>query len=219
MNGSLKRKSQRTFSSLAKHNAYPVGAYWIAGLLQRLVCNTRVHARAVRNVTYLCLRSVTVSSPFVHFFYHDVYRAKLEMAQANEARKQELDDRERKLHSEIALVAQQQLLHERMVVDLSDAKAECDKLQSEMHDTCSRLGSAMTEKDMITAKLEAMNDYDGKVCLFTLAHVVVETLVTMYSVSTAMAHSSATKVCNIFVVLIFVHYFTTLSFFTFIFFF
>ena len=107
-------------------------------------------------VAFLC-----VSHPVSCHLCTCLCRVKLEVAQANEARKQELDVRERKLHSEIALVAQQQLIHERMIVDLSDAKCENNKLQAEMQVTCSRLGSAMAEKDMLAAKLEAMSDYDG----------------------------------------------------------
>jgi hypothetical protein len=100
-------------------------------------------------------------------------RMRLQIAQENERIKLALDDRERKLQTEMSLVSQQQLIHERLVDDVAKSKSARDQTQAELNNVSRKLGAADSRCETLAAKIEQMNDYEGR-CTFTChSHVCI----------------------------------------------
>jgi len=87
---------------------------------------------------------------------------RLQIAKENEEQKRLLDERSRNLQSQMALVGQQQLIHDRMVDDVAKAHSARDQSQVELNAANHKLGAAVATVATLTDKLEKMKDYDGR---------------------------------------------------------
>lgn len=90
-----------------------------------------------------------------------VAAAKAEMLEQNAETAARLAAREQQLGEELAMVRQQQLIHERLSEDVVVGQREVARARAEMADISNKLGAQTAKAEMLQAKLDGMRDYDA----------------------------------------------------------
>jgi len=128
--------------------------------------NLRMQSEAVRHTTeQLEMRELALAGLKEHYerqLADSQQTFRVEWEEAQRARIRNVDDREAKLRDEMALVAQQTAVHQRLLEDVAQARAHADYLNKELGECREAIGSARTENTTLLARVNEMQDYEGK---------------------------------------------------------